>query len=443
MYKSSDLVLNWHKPMDIDILIQEHWQELLDLREEFLGYCLTTKRADREKLEYSIARMYEFAGLQPPKQVTWLSSPFEAVIATCLNELKHDEHLLSTGFHESNTFNKSITDSLPTEYQELRSRLMLPISIISWRPLAVESMTRDLSPLRRLIRVHPSVGEHPMLSGLDYNHLRGAIYGVLNREIWQIGENFIATNETVPTTVGEDWTSMSGKDRGDFLRTVWSMMAPTNARWLIASRHEHCPLMDAFPAAVLCALKLFGLDKELPPLIEAVRAGGWWWPMTNICFACDNPTELHLDGRRRLHNDREMAVCFEDGWGFWALDGVQVREAAVKNRLSLADIDGETNAEVRAVMINRFGLSKYMLESGAQEIHRDQFGVLYRKEMPRTLWGEAEPILMVQLVNKTPEPDGTFKTYFLRVPPEIQTTREAVAWTFAMNQQDYNPTQES
>jgi len=430
--------------MDIDLLIQEHWQELLDLREEFIPYCLTTKRADREKLEYSIACMYEFAGLQPPKQVTWLPSPLEAVIATCLNELMHDERLLSKGFHESNTFNKSITDTLPTEYKELQSRLMLPISIISWSPLAVESMTRDQGPFRRIVRVHPSVGEHPMLSGIDYNHLRGAIYQVLDLEIRHIGENFIATNETVPLTVGENWTSMSGKERGDFFRTMWRMMAPTNARWLVASSgHEHSPIMDAFPAAILCALKLFGLDNSLPPLVEAVRAGGWWWPLKHICFACDNPTELHLDQNRRLHNEQGMAVCFEDGWGFWALDGVRVPEAIVKNRFCLTDIDREPNAEVRSVMMDRFGLAKYIMESGAQEIHRDEYGVLYRKEMPRTVWGDAAPILMVQVANKTPEPDGTFKTYFLRVPPEIETAKQAVAWTFAMDQKDYDPVQES
>ena len=33
-------------------------------------------------------------------------------------------------------------------------------------------------------------------------------------------------------------------------------------------------------------------------------------------------------------------------------------------------------------------------------------------------------------MNSTPEPDGTRRTYFLRVPPQMRTAREAVAWTF-------------
>ena len=45
----------------------------------------------------------------------------------------------------------------------------------------------------------------------------------------------------------------------------------------------------------------------------------------------------------------------------------------------------------------------------------------------------------VEVVNSTPEPDGSFKTHFVRVPPECPTAREAVAWTFDMASEDYRP----
>jgi hypothetical protein len=45
--------------------------------------------------------------------------------------------------------------------------------------------------------------------------------------------------------------------------------------------------------------------------------------------------------------------------------------------------------------------------------------------------------VVVKVVNSTPEPDGSFKDYLLRVPPDIRTPREAVAWTFATD--DYRP----
>ena len=46
---------------------------------------------------------------------------------------------------------------------------------------------------------------------------------------------------------------------------------------------------------------------------------------------------------------------------------------------------------------------------------------------------------MVEVRNSTPEPDGSRKTYFLRVPPTVRTAREAVAWTFGLGAVEYRP----
>ena len=97
-------------------------------------------------------------------------------------------------------------------------------------------------------------------------------------------------------------------------------------------------------------------------------------------------------------------------------------------------------------MIERMGQGKYLMQSGAKELHRDDFGVLYLKEIP-----DDEPLLMVKVVNSTPEPDGSFKDYFLRVHPRLRpllannqmgepqpmTARNAVASTFGLRGEDY------
>ncbi|MGH9553254.1 MAG: DUF6745 domain-containing protein [Terriglobales bacterium] len=46
---------------------------------------------------------------------------------------------------------------------------------------------------------------------------------------------------------------------------------------------------------------------------------------------------------------------------------------------------------------------------------------------------------MVRVINSTPEPDGSYKHYFLRVPPEITTAKSAVAWTFDIDADKYSP----
>jgi hypothetical protein len=54
-----------------------------------------------------------------------------------------------------------------------------------------------------------------------------------------------------------------------------------------------------------------------------------------------------------------------------------------------------------------------------------------------------EPVAYVAVWNSTAEPDGTFKRYYLAVPPTVKTCKEGIAWSFYMTEEEYNPSQES
>jgi hypothetical protein len=123
-----------------------------------------------------------------------------------------------------------------------------------------------------------------------------------------------------------------------------------------------------------------------------------------------------------------------------------------ENPITLQQIESEDNIELRRVMIDKYGQDKYILDSGAEELHRDDWGILYKKEVPNDV-----PIVMVKVVNSTKEPDGTYRDYFLRVDPQIRpmfedgsfgkpqkpTAKNAVASTFGMKGSEYNPTYQS
>ena len=147
---------------------------------------------------------------------------------------------------------------------------------------------------------------------------------------------------------------------------------------------------------------------------------------------------VHRDpapGTRRLHNERFAALESDlENLYFW--HGVLVPAFVVlrPDWVTLKHIEDEENVEVRRVMIERYGQARYLMDSGAAEVHRDDFGILYRREVP----GD-EPIVMVKVVNSTPEPDGSFKDYFLRVPPQMERARQAVAWTFGKEEMAYAP----
>lgn len=138
---------------------------------------------------------------------------------------------------------------------------------------------------------------------------------------------------------------------------------------------------------------------------------------------------------RRLHNDKYAAVENDiENLYFW--HGVLVPAFVVvrPDWITVKHIETEDNAEVRRVMIERYGQARYLVDAGAISIHADDWGTLYRKEIPND-----EPMVMVKVVNSTPESDHTFKDYFLRVPPTMERARQAVAWTFGKEENEYEP----
>ena len=166
----------------------------------------------------------------------------------------------------------------------------------------------------------------------------------------------------------------------------------------------------------------------------------WWYPFEGICFVCDRPETICRDERGRLHNDRAASVSFADGWALYAIRGARVPEQIVSHpeTITIQQIENEKNVEVRRIMIERYGSGRYLEDSGARKVHEDETGILYR----RNISGD-EPIVMVRVVNSTPESDGTRKVYWLEVPPTMRTAREAVAWTFDMSPDEYRLTYES
>ena len=159
-----------------------------------------------------------------------------------------------------------------------------------------------------------------------------------------------------------------------------------------------------------------------------------------VVFVCRQPILHSVDERWRIHNESEAAMKYADGFAVYAWHGVLVDEDVITapEQITVEKIETMRNIEVRRVLIERYGLTRYLQDSGAKVIHEDDFGTLYRKQIA----GD-EDLVMVKVVNSTAEPDGTFRDYFLRVPPSISRAKEAVAWTFGLAEEDYSPDFES
>jgi hypothetical protein len=172
------------------------------------------------------------------------------------------------------------------------------------------------------------------------------------------------------------------------------------------------------------------------PLREAFEAGLWlFWVLEREVIAVPRPAVRTLDGR--LHCEGGPAVAWPDGARYYFWRGIRVPERVVV-ALTASEIIAEENLEVQRVMLERFGYDRLMLETGAAPVHGDEFGTLYRIPIPH-----GRPIALLHVTNSTPEPDGTRKRYFLRVPPDARTAREAVAWTFGLRAEEYRPVEET
>jgi hypothetical protein len=97
-----------------------------------------------------------------------------------------------------------------------------------------------------------------------------------------------------------------------------------------------------------------------------------------------------------------------------------------RSTLTLERILKEPNAEVARVMVSLYDEGRFLRNVGAEVVHQDDFGTLYRYRL------HGRDLLMVKVVNSTPEPDGSFKDYFLSVHPELRPLppagTSATAW---------------
>jgi len=328
--------------MMIEKMTKEQEAHLPIFRDEYLKIGLDTSRVDFEQAKADITALYEWGGLQPPKQFLFFTSPM-----IC----------------------------------ELYLNLIVKRS---------------------------------KLGGQLWDQLRGQLWDQLRDQLWdQLG--------------GQLWGQL-GDQKFDYMGTWFN--GQQDAYW-VSFYH-----FSEFIGAKFGKKTSNGLDAWK----RITRSCHWFYPFNDFCLISDKPQSLSRDEQGRLHSLNSAALSYPDGWSIYAVHGVRVPEYVIMrpSAITVDKITNEQNAEIRRVMLDKFGWDRYLVESGAKAIHQDNYGTLYRAELP-----DDEPLVMVKVTNSTPEPDGSFKDYFLRVPPNITRADEAVAWTFGMTAKEYQPVMES
>lgn len=170
------------------------------------------------------------------------------------------------------------------------------------------------------------------------------------------------------------------------------------------------------------------------------EAGGWLvWAFEHEVMVLPRPAIVAAAPDR--YGGQGPTVVWPNGEGWQYNRGWRRARATGQHTGSLdpyLDILWERNPRLRRELIDEFGMVRFVEAVGRELRDCDERGKLWR--IP--LAGD-EPLCVVEVVNTTAAPDGTFEHHFLRVPPTLTTAAGAVAWTFGLAASDYHPTTET
>lgn len=179
-----------------------------------------------------------------------------------------------------------------------------------------------------------------------------------------------------------------------------------------------------WPCYLTAPKVVLGLEIEehaiLEPLIQAAKTHYYRYLDEDFALVCDRPRTLKVTEQNVPHCEDGPYIRWDDGTEWWYIEGVMVTEQIVMRPETLTpkQIEAEENAEVRRIMIERYGPSRYAEETGAKLVDADQ----------RTSIGGG-PRGLFQLNDGSKwlvGTDGsTQRVYWMPVPAEAESCREA------------------
>jgi hypothetical protein len=195
-------------------------------------------------------------------------------------------------------------------------------------------------------------------------------------------------------------------------------------------------------------LSIFKLDGKLDSksyidsfkiLFKAIDAGlGNFEVYKDIIIIKSVPKfKTNLDGQ--IHCDNGPALKNINGEYEYYYENVKVSEKIILHPklITISDILNEKNQSVRNVMIERYGLEKF-LNDLKYEIIDSCSNEDGESQLLKVKLNEIEPMMLVKVICPS-----TKRYYFLRVPPDMKTVKEAIAWTFNLTESQYKPIQET
>ena len=401
------------------------------IREAWLKIRLDTAPVDQGKVLRILERLYAVAKKPVPKHIIYLDSPLQIAMEIAHLRLESEDvskHLskrimdeVAGELHSGLTVNERLflQDPLITDYLS-RERIQDHCKRVNAKLPKNQTVPATLaSPQTSFAEV--SIQDQEFLSGFacDIYAWPGTRFYDVNTDEHTGLLHYVRITELISEQINETCKNIF---RDSMLWELSAEFGQVAAEELVNVGYTSCEYGWVEPFMV--------------PNCDLARNCGWAVLFWDWAFISEKPELIHCDEQTRLHCETGAALRYPDRFSVYAIHGIRVPEKVVVSPelITISEIESEQNVEVRRVMIDRYGLERFLIDSQAVEIHRDEFGVLYRKEIT----GD-EALVMLKVINSTPEPDGSFKDYFLRVPPQMECAQQAVAWTFGKTEDEYSP----
>ena len=139
-----------------------------------------------------------------------------------------------------------------------------------------------------------------------------------------------------------------------------------------------------------------------------------------FCIICDRPKTLKIDDRNRPHCEDGPFCEWRDGSALYAYRGVKVPKYVLlrPDLITIEDIQKESNKEVQRIMIEKYDVSRYLMDIKGEIVDMDSL----------TLEGSAPRALIKDNKNNhwfIGTDGSTERVYHMLVSSNIRTCREA------------------
>ncbi|MGE3709087.1 MAG: DUF6745 domain-containing protein [Hyphomicrobiaceae bacterium] len=355
-------------------------EQLASCRSRWEALRTCTLPADRTTAEAGVIQAYRSGGLVPPDEVVWCAGPVE--------------------------LSRRRTDDLKNNRagQNIRAQLVAA-------PLRqVDRALRDAVSSSILFQVR--LVSTPFLVSPVSRSVVGAVaadaeFGLVRR---------------APLRQFVDWlTRRRLTSRGDQSLTEAGL-----------SQHDAPPyfVYDFFSSA-------YGLGALIEPvqgLMQIASSVGWFVPHEKVCYLAERHDVLRLDPEGRLHATDGPALGYPDQWFRYFWKGVELSPWMIEQPdwIDLTRNEREPDPVIRHCLVDIMTPERFIRSGYACRVAADETGTLWQRS-----WRFGGIWAAVEVVNGTPEPDGTKKHYFLTVPGNLRSARQAVAWTYGLNEWEY------